>query len=389
VSIYDVLKDDAKRARYDQILEHGLPDWRQPIYYFRRVRKLTMYELSIALSIIISIGHYFVMWAQYFEKRLTLEDHMGEVRKKLDKKQKKKNNKGPSELDEIDAMLTDYYENMKQPSLKQTLPVRFTIWSFKCLCQVPFMLKDYLINSFKKKEIDSNQSSMENEENEEQIETENERKIAKRKAQSNKEHLNLNPKNVEMAEKATPVLTYELKKPQSHSDPSTSVSATSAQTKKSKEWSNKEKSDLIKAIAKYPAGTVDRWNRIAEFIGRSTQECIQMDKQIKENFQLSKSLNAELSALNGPSEKIEIKDAPTLASECRYDEANGVKTLGTSTEASNWSQDQQSQLEKALRKYGKDLPDRWELIADCVSGKSKDDCIQRFKVLCSSLKKKQ
>ena len=73
-SIYDVLKDDVKRERYDQILEFGLPDWRQPIYYFRRVRKLNTSELAIAISIIISVGHYFVMWAQYFEKKLTLED---------------------------------------------------------------------------------------------------------------------------------------------------------------------------------------------------------------------------------------------------------------------------------------------------------------------------
>ncbi len=333
------------------------------------------------------------MWAQYFEKRLTLEDHMGEVRKKLEKKQKKKNNKGPSELDEIDAMLTDYYENMQQPSLKQTLPVRFSVWSFKFICRTPFMFKEFLVNSLKKKSIDSNQRQNETEEieSDQQIETENERKIAKRKAQSNKEHLNLNPKNIEMAEKVAPVLTYDLKKAQTESELSLSDLANSAQSKKGKEWSNKEKSDLIKAIARYPAGTVDRWNRIAEFTGRSAQECIQMDKHIKENFQLSKSLNAELSALNEPSDKIEIKEAPTLASECRYDEsgAKEVKTLGKSGEAANWTQEQQSQLEKALRKYGKDEPDRWDFIANSVSGKTKDECIQRFKVLCSSLKKKQ
>ena len=73
-SIYDVLKDEVKRERYDQILEFGLPDWRQPIYYFRRVRKLNTSELAIAISLIVSVGHYFVMWAQYFEKKLTLED---------------------------------------------------------------------------------------------------------------------------------------------------------------------------------------------------------------------------------------------------------------------------------------------------------------------------
>jgi DnaJ family protein C protein 1 len=72
VAINDVLRDEAKRARYDKILEFGLPDWRQPIYYFRRVRKLSFKEISVAIFIIVSIGHYFVLWAQHFEAKLTL-----------------------------------------------------------------------------------------------------------------------------------------------------------------------------------------------------------------------------------------------------------------------------------------------------------------------------
>ena len=67
-----MLKDEEKRARYDKILEHGMPDWRMPIYYFRRVRKLSIREIAVALAIIITIGHYFVLWAQHFEKKLTL-----------------------------------------------------------------------------------------------------------------------------------------------------------------------------------------------------------------------------------------------------------------------------------------------------------------------------
>merc|ERR1711884_263378 len=86
VSIYEILKDEKKRARYDEVLISGLPDWRHPAYYFRRARKLSTVELSVAISIIISIGHYFVLWAQHFEKKLTLEDRMSEVKKKLEKK---------------------------------------------------------------------------------------------------------------------------------------------------------------------------------------------------------------------------------------------------------------------------------------------------------------
>jgi DnaJ homolog subfamily C member 1 len=72
VGIYEVLKDPVKRARYNNILEHGMPDWRTPMYYFRKVRKLTTIELSIAISIIISIGHYCVLYAQHFEMKLTI-----------------------------------------------------------------------------------------------------------------------------------------------------------------------------------------------------------------------------------------------------------------------------------------------------------------------------
>ena len=67
-----MLKDEVKRQRYDQILEHGLPNWRDPVFYFRRVRKMSILEIGTALAIIISIGHYFVLWAQYFETKLTL-----------------------------------------------------------------------------------------------------------------------------------------------------------------------------------------------------------------------------------------------------------------------------------------------------------------------------
>ncbi len=67
-----MLKDTEKRARYDQILEFGLPDWRQPIFYFRKARKLGFFDLVIIFSVVVSIGHYFVMWAQYLEHKLTI-----------------------------------------------------------------------------------------------------------------------------------------------------------------------------------------------------------------------------------------------------------------------------------------------------------------------------
>lgn len=54
------------------VLENGLPDWRQPIYYYRRARKMGMFELLGLLFGILSLGHYIVMWAVYAERKFTV-----------------------------------------------------------------------------------------------------------------------------------------------------------------------------------------------------------------------------------------------------------------------------------------------------------------------------
>lgn len=59
-------------CRYDNILRDGLPDWKQPVYYYRRVRKMAFVELFLLLFILICIGHYIIGWAVYFERQLEL-----------------------------------------------------------------------------------------------------------------------------------------------------------------------------------------------------------------------------------------------------------------------------------------------------------------------------
>jgi len=55
--------------RYDEILVNGLPDWRQPVYYYRRVRKMGVVELSILLMVILTTGHIITLWSIYLERR--------------------------------------------------------------------------------------------------------------------------------------------------------------------------------------------------------------------------------------------------------------------------------------------------------------------------------
>lgn len=57
-------------CRYDDILVNGLPDWRQPVFYYRRVRKMSNAELAFLLFLILTVGHYAVLWSIYLEKQL-------------------------------------------------------------------------------------------------------------------------------------------------------------------------------------------------------------------------------------------------------------------------------------------------------------------------------
>lgn len=72
VLAYDILKSTEKRKYYDYILENGLPDWRQAVYYYRRVRKMGLQEMLLILTVIISIGQYLVAWGSYLEQKFTL-----------------------------------------------------------------------------------------------------------------------------------------------------------------------------------------------------------------------------------------------------------------------------------------------------------------------------
>jgi len=54
-----------------------------------------------------------------------------------------------------------------------------------------------------------------------------------------------------------------------------------------------------------------------------------------------------------------------------------------------WSQEQQKSLEAALSQYPKGTSERWDRIAGKVEGKSKEQCMLRFKHLAEQIKKKK
>ncbi len=58
--------------RYDRVLVEGLPDWKQPLFYYRRVRKMGLLEMSALVLLFATVGHYVWGWAVYVEKQLVL-----------------------------------------------------------------------------------------------------------------------------------------------------------------------------------------------------------------------------------------------------------------------------------------------------------------------------
>ena len=56
--------------------------------------------------------------------------------------------------------------------------------------------------------------------------------------------------------------------------------------------------------------------------------------------------------------------------------------------AQPWSEEQQSQMEIAMKKFGAEMPvkDRWIAIAEVVTGKGPKMCYTRFRELCVKAK---
>jgi DnaJ family protein C protein 2 len=132
---------------------------------------------------------------------------------------------------------------------------------------------------------------------------------------------------------------------------------------------------LAKAVKKYPPGGASRWEQISLFVNnlckrehkRTKEECIEKYNQIARG-------NKGGSAPTSTSE-----NGPT----------NGVTSSATTTDS--WTTEQDQNLQDALATYpaSMDKNERWTSIAKSVPGKTKKQCVQRFKAIREALLKKE
>jgi len=152
--------------------------------------------------------------------------------------------------------------------------------------------------------------------------------------------------------------------------PSTSTGSTK---KKTVPFTKEELTALAKAAKKFPPGGANRWDQISTYINnicrqedpRSREECIEIFNKINKS---GKSLPN-----NGNNSDL----APTAST--------------TDNNPDDWNSEQDQQLQKGLSAYPASMEknERWNSIANEVTGKSKKDCVARFKDIRNALKSKK
>nr|CAG4641959.1 EOG090X0BHG [Eurycercus lamellatus] len=378
VGVYEVLRDDGKRARYDRVLVEGLPNWRHPLYYYRRVRKMGMMELSIWLFVLFTIGQYAVSWGSYFEKKLTLEEAKASTLKKLQKQMKK--SKKPNDVIDVEEEMSKQFV-IPKPSFKNTLPFQI----FNAVVSLPALIRWILKYREERKLEEEARKEREREEAEElerekeEIEKEKERKLYRRK-------------------RVIPLPTYSGEADECILD---SVDSPSSQTNGEVKparvsgglWTDEDLAELAKYMKKYPAGTTERWEKIADALNRTVNEVTHFARKMKDNaFRPPEGQEGENNSKE--EERVEKKKEKTRGGKNSILLAEPTQAdVGTSEEqvagSSGWTQKQQKSLETALACYTKGSSERWERIAKAVPGKTKEECMLRVKYLSDLVKKKK
>ncbi|KAF6371636.1 DnaJ heat shock protein family (Hsp40) member C1 [Rhinolophus ferrumequinum] len=444
VAIYEVLKDDERRQRYDDILINGLPDWRQPVFYYRRVRKMSNAELALLLFIILTVGHYAVVWSIYLEKQL---DELLS-RKKREKKKKT----GGKSVDALKLGASEKNERLlMKPQWHDLLPCKLGIWFCLTLKALPHLIQDagqfyakYKETRLKEKEDALTRAELETLQKQKKV------KVKKPKPEF-PVYTPLESAYIQSYDHGTSIEEIE------EQVDDWLENRNRSQKKQAPEWTEEDFSQLTRSMVKFPGGTPGRWEKIAHELGRSVTDVTTKAKQLKDSVTCSPGMVrlAELKATaqnprpikataalpddiitqrEDPAEQAEeeeeeeggdseeqdaaadrgprrrrparLPEAPAKAEPGEKLRGKRQKDFAVSEQNASsdeegqkrersrpaelpWTQSQQKLLELALQQYPKGSSDRWDKIAKCVPSKSKEDCIARYKLLVELVQKKK
>ena len=323
VSVSEVLKDESKRAKYNNILENGLPDWRTGVYYMRRARKLGLVEMSVLVSLILTIGHYLCLVAAYHEKVFQAKEMIKKKEKKLNKEQ-------------YEELLQQVMEtnDIRQPRIRQdNLPLRTVILvTHLLLVVIPAAAAHFA--QFVRSEAASSKEGSES------------------------ENVTTAPRVKKVrVQQALPDLTGETEEEDVGPKEVDSATNETISSMEGKEWTQEEILLLIKTCKKVHVGTSQRWNKIADVIGRSVDDVTRMSKSLR-------------TGQVRPAEPlVSAKQLPASAS-VNDSDISSRDVIDLSDSIQNWSQPEQKLLEEGLQRFPRGVDGRWDKIAE-YTGKSK------------------
>jgi len=170
-AVYNVLKDKKTRAMYHRVLDEGLPDWRMPAMYDRKVqivRHIGLLEGIITLFVLATFIQYGMHWASYLERKMNL---------KSEKKPKKVKKSGSAQKKEQDSETEDDDESIlgPKPTVYDTLP--FQVYE---LCKQAPGLPVYLQELYGDYKLRKEEERKEQEELEEEKKQYEEKKLEKK-----------------------------------------------------------------------------------------------------------------------------------------------------------------------------------------------------------------
>ncbi|NXC69971.1 DNJC1 protein, partial [Anhinga anhinga] len=470
VAIYEVLKDEERRQRYDDILINGLPDWRQPVFYYRRVRKMSNAELALLLFIILTVGHYAVVWSIYLEKQLVILSYIKDELLSRKKREKKKKT-GSRSTDEAKLAVLDKNESneklailfdcrvLDKPQWHDLLPCKLGIWFCLTVKALPQLFQDarQLYVEYKETKMKAKEDALA------KAELETLQKEKKPKVKKPKSEFPV----YTVLESSAYIPSYDhgasIEEIEEQMDDWLG-GRNRTQKKKAPEWTEEDLSQLTRSMVKFPGGTPGRWEKIAHELGRSVADVTMKAKQLKDSVTYTPGIIrlSELKTLAQNSKNVkvnvnlpdhiitqrereeeeegnydhipeqmdvQIDQKETIASETRHRKRKIIKapeiTLPATKEVPEekgrgrrqkdfdnteqeedsddesrkreksrapeelWTQNQQKLLEMALQQYPKGTSDRWDKIAKCVPGKSKEECIARYKLLVELVQRKK
>ena len=123
-AIYEVLKDPKKREIYDRVLVEGLPDWRMPVFYYRRMRKVGLAEGLGYLLAFSTVIQFAMNWAAYWERKFTMRENVSAHLNKRSTQKKVKRTGKNVDADLIENELENELEELgyMKPSIYGLLP---------------------------------------------------------------------------------------------------------------------------------------------------------------------------------------------------------------------------------------------------------------------------